>query len=86
MARFFTSLNMHLEWCKTIEEDSAYHELLESVVFREDFFDEAVFEASQTLYQREWVLLSEDPLHISVHGPKPFVDRVCESLVKNKPA
>ena len=173
-----TWLNMHLEWFKTIEEDPAYREWLESTLFPPptEFFDAEVFEASRMLYDvrlqdslledavyrgipsagfqkaelntavrdaaselfshceakwfhvnvhdnvarfvekfghysfdyplvpiyilliyhqaeeggttyagvasatREWVLLFEDGLHISVHGPKAFVDRVVESL------
>ena len=167
---------MGFDWPDSIEEEPAYHQWLESVLFREEFFDETIFEASQTLYEvqlhrslledaiyrgieparfqkadlnaavrdassefyghhetkwfhvnvhdnlareveqfgkysfdfplepiynmlehhqameggttyaglasahREWVLLFEDVLHISVHGERRFVERVVESL------
>jgi hypothetical protein len=179
-----TWLNMHHDWYRTIEDDVVFREWLESTLFPSpnEFFDDASFEASRTLYEvklqdsllehavyqgiepavfqkdelnaairdvslelfghceakwihvnvhdnvarsvemfgrysfdyplapvyvllihhqaeeggttyagvasanREWVLLFEDGLHISVHGPKSFVDRVCESLRLNQDA
>jgi hypothetical protein len=47
-----TWLNMHLDWAKTVDDDPAYREWLESTLFPipDEFFNPAAFEASRTLY------------------------------------
>ena len=47
------SINMHLEWEFTIEDDAAYLHWLDAVLFPEDSFDETVFKASRSLYHVE---------------------------------
>lgn len=77
------SINMNLEWPYTIEDDPEYQDWLESVLFRDHFFDESIFESSQTLYRVDLQdSLLEDAIYRGIR-PAPFQKRELNDAVRD---